>query len=109
MSQTLELTQQNFAQEVLQSPMPVLVDFWAPWCGPCRMMEPILEEIAKVYAGKLKVAKLNIDKPEHQELAMQYRVQGIPNMQIFKEGKVMREIVGLRPKEVLLGELAQIV
>lgn len=108
MSHVIELTGQNFTQEVLQSAIPVLVDFWAPWCGPCRMMAPILEEIADASVGSFKIAKLNVDEPAHQELAMQYRVQGIPNMQIFKGGKMVKELVGFRPKEVLFAELKQV-
>lgn len=109
MSHVVELNGQNFTQEVLESTVPVLVDFWAPWCGPCRMMAPVLEEVAEAYKGSLKVAKLNVDDSANQELAMQFRIQGIPNMQIFKAGKVVKELVGFRQREVLFGELKQIV
>ncbi len=108
MSHVIELTEQSFAKEVLQSPIPVLVDFWAPWCGPCQRMIPILEEVSDIYAEKLKVAKLNVAEPAHQGLAQQFHVQGIPNMQIFHGGKVVKELVGSRMKEVLIGELQQV-
>ena len=109
MANVVELTSENFNEEVLKSAIPVLVDFWAPWCGPCRMMAPILDELAEELAGKIKIAKLNVDEPRHQALAMAYNVQGIPNMQVFKNGVVAKELVGARPKEILKSELESII
>ncbi len=105
MNNVVELTSQTFEQEVIRSQLPVLVDFWAPWCGPCRMMAPILDQLANELDGKIKVAKLNVDDPNHQDLAIRFRVQGIPNMQLFKNGAVIKELVGARPKEVLKSDL----
>ncbi len=105
MSKTIEITSQNFEKEVLKSELPILVDFWAPWCQPCLMMAPALEEISEELDGKLKIGKLNTEIPENQMLAFQYQIQSIPNMKLFKDGKVVKEFIGLRPKEVLLSEL----
>ena len=99
MSQIIQLTSETFPKEVLQSDLPVLVDFWAPWCTPCLMAAPILEELAKDYQGKIKIAKLNVEEPAHQTLAAQYNIQSIPNMKIFYKGEIIEEIIGLRPKE----------
>jgi len=105
MSKIIELNGQNFKQEVLESKIPVLVDFWAPWCQPCRMMAPILEELSKELEGKLKIGKLNTEIPENQSLAVQYQIQSIPNMKLFKNGQVAKEFIGLRPKELFKQEL----
>ncbi|MCD6149763.1 thioredoxin [bacterium] len=105
MAKTIEITSQNFEKEVLQSDIPVLVDFWAPWCQPCLMMAPALEELSEEMEGKLKIGKLNTEIPEHQALAMQYQVQSIPNMKLFNGGNMIKEFIGLRPKENLKAEL----
>lgn len=102
---TTEVTQENFEREVIQSKIPVLVDFWAPWCMPCLMIAPALEEISKEQKGKLKIAKMDVDNQENQMLSMQYQIQSIPNMKLFKNGKVIKEFIGLRPKERLTEEL----
>jgi thioredoxin 1 len=93
------LTQDNFQNEVLQSTTPVLVDFWAEWCGPCKMIAPILDELATEYAGRVKIGKVNID--EHQMLAGQYNVRAIPTLLLFKSGQVTDQMVGLRSKRDL--------
>ena len=93
------LTQENFAKEVLQSPTPVLVDFWAEWCGPCKMLAPVLDELAEEYTGRVRIGKVNID--EHQELATQYGIQSIPTLLLFNQGQVTEQVVGLRSKREL--------
>jgi len=93
----IKLTDQNFESEVIKSEMPVLVDFWAEWCGPCRMIAPIVEEFAKEYNGKLKVCKLDVDA--HGSIAQQFRILSIPTVVIFKDGKVASQIVGAVPKK----------
>ena len=107
MSQTIQLTKDNFEKEVLQSEIPVLVDFWAPWCQPCLLMTPTLEQLADELEGRLKIGKLNIELPEHQLLAIQYQIRSIPNMKLFKNGQVIKEFIGLRPKEIFKQELEE--
>ena len=89
----------NFQDEVVGSDLPVLVDFWAPWCGPCKMIGPIVEELAEDFAGKAKVGKVNVD--DNQELAGQFGIRGIPTVMLFKGGEVVESFVGLRSKEDL--------
>ncbi|MGA3267700.1 MAG: thioredoxin [Verrucomicrobiota bacterium] len=100
------LTQENFAQQVLQSPSPVLVDFWAEWCGPCKMIAPLLDELADEYDGKVKIGKVNID--EHQNLAAAYGVRAIPTLLVFNKGQVADQIVGARSKRDLKASLDRV-
>ena len=99
MADITELSSSNFEQEVLQSGQPVLVDFWAPWCGPCRMIGPLVEELAAENADSLKVAKINID--DAQDIAATYGVSSIPTLMIFKNGDVVDRFVGVQPKNRL--------
>ncbi|NCO32710.1 MAG: thioredoxin [Armatimonadetes bacterium CG2_30_59_28] len=96
MSSALEVTAETFEQEVAQAEIPVLVDFWAEWCGPCRMVAPVLDKIAEKYEGKLKVVKVNVD--EARDVAAQYGVMSIPNLKFFKGGEVVDELVGTAPE-----------
>ena len=95
----VELSSANFDQEVLKSDTPVLVDFWAEWCGPCKMLTPVLDELATEYDGKVKVGKVNIDND--QPLSVQYGIQSIPTLLVFKNGQVQEQHVGLKSKTVL--------
>lgn len=97
------VTDQNFDQEVLQAQTKVLVDMWAPWCGPCRMMAPVVEEIAAEYEGSLKVCKLDVD--ENPETASRYGVMSIPTLLVFEGGQVVNKLVGFRPKRDLIAEI----
>jgi len=105
----LELNKENFQKEVLESKTPVLVDFWAPWCGPCKMMAPILDELSKELENKVKIAKLDIENPANKDLAMQYGIMSIPNMKLFKDGKVIQDFVGSRPKEEFKRDLERLI
>ncbi|THJ70981.1 thioredoxin, partial [Candidatus Frankia alpina] len=98
------VTDSTFTAEVLQSDVPVLVDFWAEWCGPCKMVGPVLEEIAKEHGEKLRIVKLNID--ENPETARNYQIMSIPTMAVFVKGEVDKSIVGAKPKAALLRDLS---
>lgn len=99
----MNITSKNFEEEVLKSDLPVLVDFWASWCGPCKMMTPVVEQIERDMDGKAKVCKVNID--EEQNLAMEYGIMSIPTFLIFKNGKVVNSAVGVRDKQELINLL----
>jgi len=99
-------TDQNFDQEVLKSEQPALVDFWAPWCGPCQVMGPIIEALAGELAGKIKIGKLNVD--ENPATAQKYSVMSIPNLMIFKDGKMVKQFVGVQAGENLKKELEKL-
>lgn len=92
----IEITDQNFEKEVLQSTQPVLVDFWAPWCGPCRMLSPMIVELANEYAGRAKIGKLNTD--DNPNVASQFSISAIPAILFFKNGKLVEQLTGVRPK-----------
>ena len=99
----ITLTQENFAKEVTESPGPILVDFWAEWCGPCKMLAPILDELAADYDGRVRFGKVNID--EHRQLAAQFNIQSIPTLLLFNKGQVTEQLVGLRSKKDLKARL----
>ena len=103
----IEFTDDNFDTEVLKSDLPVLVDFWAEWCGPCKMITPIVEEIASDYAGKVKVGKVNVDF--NNQVAMQYGIRGIPALLVFKGGAVANQIVGAVPKNDITQILDEVI
>jgi len=106
MAKAIEVTDSTFEQEVLQSTQPVLVDFWAVWCGPCRAVAPVVEEIAGDYEGKLKVMKLDVDN--NPRMAVAYGVQSIPTLLVFKSGKEAERIIGAVPKMVIVDKLQSV-
>ncbi len=95
----ISLTQENFEKEVLQSPQPVLVDFWAEWCGPCKALAPVLDELSREYEGRVRIAKVNID--DYQGLAAKFNIHSIPTLLLFNKGEVTEQLVGLRSKRDL--------
>lgn len=99
MARPVEITDVEFEREVIQAGTPVLVDFWAPWCAPCRMIAPMVEELAKEYEGKVRFAKMNVD--ENPLTASRYGIRGIPTLLVFKGGKPVRQVVGVVPKHEL--------
>ena len=101
------VTDADFASEVLNNDKPVLVDFWAEWCGPCRMVAPILEEISKEHSDKIEIVKLNID--ENPKIPREYNVLQIPTMNVYKGGQVVKQIMGAKPKAALLRDLAEFI
>ena len=101
----VEITDANFSQEVLKSDKPVLIDFWAEWCGPCKMIAPVVEELANEYQGKLKVGKIDVDS--NQSVAGQYGIRSIPTLLVFKGGRVVDQIVGAVPKKILAEKVSK--
>lgn len=103
----LEVTDKNFNEEVLQSEKPVLVDFWATWCGPCQMLGPVVEELSEEMGDKMKIVKLEVDS--NPETAEKYEIMSVPSLKVFKNGKVVKEFTGLQNKEILKKELENLI
>lgn len=106
LSRTVPVTDRTFDQEVMASSLPVLVDCWAPWCGPCRAIAPVLEELAGTYRGRLKIAKLNVD--ENPGIGSRYSISSVPTMLLVKNGKIIDRLVGALPKEQLESQIARV-
>ncbi|HIC85844.1 MAG TPA: thioredoxin [Desulfobacterales bacterium] len=106
MGDVVEVTDQDFEQEILKSEIPALVDFWAAWCGPCKMVAPVVEELAKEYKGKIKIAKMNVD--ENRQTPAKFGIRNIPTLILFKNGEVVQTIIGAQPKSYLETELKKL-
>lgn len=107
MGKAMNLTHETFENEVIKSEIPVLVDFWAPWCGPCQMMAPILDQLSEEMAGKIKITKLDTEVEAHMPLAIKYQISSIPNMKLFHKGIMIKDFIGFRPKATLASELEE--
>ncbi len=107
MADVKQVSDESFDSEVLKNDLPVLIDFWAPWCGPCKAIAPVVEELAKEYAGRLKVVKMNVD--DNPQTPSRYGVRGIPNLIVFKGGQVQDQIVGAVPKAQLVKAVDRVV
>jgi len=105
MAKPIELTESNFDDEVINSDVPVLVDFWAEWCGPCKMVSPIVAELADEYEGKLKVGELDVDN--NQQIAMKYGIRSIPTLLLFKDGDVAEMMIGAQPKNNIVDKISK--
>ena len=106
MSQPVHISDDSFEEEVLKSDLPVIVDFWAEWCGPCKMIAPILEEVAAEHDGKIKVAKMDVDA--HPRVASQYRIMSIPTLLFFKDGELVDQVIGAIPKAQLINYVSKL-
>lgn len=107
MSKVVEVSDSSFDEQVLKSSVPVLVDFWAPWCGPCKTIAPVVDELATQYDGRIKVVKINVD--DNKDAAMRYNVRGIPNLILFKDGESVEQIVGAVAKQELINAIEKVV
>ena len=107
MSAAVHTTDSDFKKDVLDEKVPVLVDFWAEWCGPCRMVAPVLDELAKEYDGKIKIAKVNVD--ENQQVSMDFHIRSIPTLLFFKNGQMVKQLIGAHPKSKLVTEIQEII
>jgi len=107
MGDTLKTTDASFKQDVLESKVPVLVDFWAEWCGPCKMVGPVLDELAKEYNGKLRIAKVNVD--ENQQVSVDFHIRSIPTLLFFKNGQMVKQLIGAHPKSKLVNEIQEVI
>jgi thioredoxin 1 len=104
MNELPHVNEENFQSEVLESPQPVLVDFTAVWCGPCKMLDPVVKELAQEWAGKVKVVKLDVD--HNASIAMQYQVMGVPTLMLFRDGQVKERLTGYKPKKQIVSKLS---